>query len=433
VAQDRRLVAVMFTDMVGYTALIQADERVGVERRDRYWSALESVHDAFGGTIVQRLGDGSMSMFPSSLAAVQAAVTAQRELAAEDVQVRIGLHVGEVIVEPERLTGEAVNSAARIESFAVPGGVMLSDAAYDQIRSQRDVGVVPLGRFKLKNVGRPFELYAVSADGLVVPDPAVLEGKGERLASLPSNLPSPTGALVGRSDELATLADLVRGHRVVTLTGPGGVGKTTIAVELGRMLAPEFLDGVAFVPMAAVTEPEDFLPALADALDVKEAEGRSLGDGVVALIGDRKALLLLDNLEQVVAAATDVAGLVDRCPELQVVATSRTPLRIAAEREYVLAPLEVGSAVELFAERARTTRSSFEVTEENAAPSKPCVGVSTGCRSRSSSPPRDCGCCLPRRFSSGSTTPWTCSPQGHATAPSDTRRSAPRSTGATRF
>src|SRR5207245_3686851 len=119
-------------DMVGYTALMQADERLAVDKRDRYVSGLARHHDGFGGTIVQHLGDGSMSMFPSSLAAVLAAVEIQRELAAHDVSVRIGVHVGEVIVEPERLTGEAVNIAARIESFAVPGGVLLSDSAYEQ-------------------------------------------------------------------------------------------------------------------------------------------------------------------------------------------------------------------------------------------------------------------------------------------------------------
>src|SRR5439155_13149470 len=196
---DRQLVAVMFTDVVGYTALMQTDERVAIDKRDRYMRALEGHHDDFGGTIVQRLGDGSMSMFPSSLAAVSAAVAIQRELTAHDVPVRIGVHVGEVIVEPERLTGDAVNIAARIESFAVPGGVMLSDSAYDQIKNRNDVGVVPLGRFRLKNVGRPFELYAVSADGVVVPDPAVLEGKGERFASLPSNLPEAAALLIGRA------------------------------------------------------------------------------------------------------------------------------------------------------------------------------------------------------------------------------------------
>ena len=324
---DRRLVAVMFTDMVGYTALIQTDERLAVDTRQRYVAALDRQHDAFGGTIVQRLGDGSMSMFPSSFAAVGAAVAMQQEFAAQDVPVRIGVHVGEVVVEPERLTGEAVNIAARIESFAVPGGVMLSDAAYDQIRNRSDVAVVALGRFRLKHVGRPFELYAVSADGIVVPDPGALEGKGERLASLPSNLPDPATGLVGRADDLAALFKLAREHRVVTITGPGGVGKTRIVSELGRRLAPEFLDGVAFVPMADITEAEDFLPALAETLDVKEAEERTLGEGIIALIGNRKALLLLDNLEQIVTAAPEIARIVERCPELRIVTTSRTPLQ----------------------------------------------------------------------------------------------------------
>jgi predicted ATPase/class 3 adenylate cyclase len=378
---ERRLVAVMFTDMVGYTTLIQADERVGVDKRDRYVSALESHHAAFGGTIVQRLGDGSMSMFPSSLAAVQAAVAIQQELAPQEIPVRIGVHVGEVVVEPERLTGVAVNIASRIESFAEPGGVMLSDAAYDQVKSRSDVGVVSLGRFRLKNVGRPFELYAVSADGVVVPDPGALEGKGERFASLPSNLPDPAAPLVGRAADLATLVELAREHRIVTITGPGGVGKTRIVVELGRLLAPEFLDGVAFVALADITEPAQFLPTLADTLDVKEAEGRTLEDGIAALIGDKKALLLLDNLEQVVSAASEIARLVDRCPGLRIVTTSRTPLRITAEREYPLAPLglppesDLGAteslvsypAVALFVERARTTRGTFELGVENAA------------------------------------------------------------------
>jgi predicted ATPase/class 3 adenylate cyclase len=361
---ERRLVAVMFTDMVGYTALLQADERLGIEKRQRYVAALERHHDAFGGTVVQRLGDGSMSMFPSSLAAVQAAVAIQQELAAQDVVARIGIHLGEVIVEPERLTGDAVNIAARIESFAVPGGVMLSDEAYAQLRNRSDVSVVSLGAFRLKNVGRPFELYAVVADGLVVPEPDTLEGRGERFLSLPSNLPEPGTPLVGRAADLVSLSDLVRDERVVTITGPGGVGKTRLLAALGRLLAPEFPDGLAFVALADVNDPAGFVPSLAASLDVKEAEGRTLGDGIETLLGGRRALLLLDNLEQIVtAAAPEVARLVEACPELRVVTTSRTPLRVAAEREYALAPLETGPAVSLFVERA----PSLALTPANEA------------------------------------------------------------------
>ena len=275
----RRLVAVMFTDMAGYTAMIEADERLAVDKRDGYLRAVERHHQSFGGTIVQRLGDGTMSMFPSALAAVQAAVAIQRELASKDVLVRIGVHVGEVVVEPDRLTVEAVNVAARIESFAVAGGVMLSDSAYDQVKNRTELTAISLGRFTLKNVARPFELFAVSAAGIVVPDPRTLEGKGWQLAGLPSNLPEATGALVGRDPDLALLVQMARDHRVVTVTGPGGVSKTSIVLELGRILAPEFAGGVAFVELAEVRDVEQFLPALAEALDVREAEGRSLGEG----------------------------------------------------------------------------------------------------------------------------------------------------------
>ena len=280
---------------------------MALDKRDRYMSALESHHDTFGGTIIQRLGDGSMSMFPSLACCGARAVEIQRELAAEDIPIRIGVHVGEVVVDSERLTGDAVNIAARIESFAVPGGVMLSDSAHDQIKNgATSASSTADGSGSQRRA--LVELYAVAAEGIVVPDPEALQGKGERFASLPSNLPEPTTPLVGRAADLASLVELAHEHRVVTITGPGGVGKTRIVVELGRLLAPEFLDGVAFIALAEVTDPAQFVPVLADALDVKEAEERTLAGGVAALIGDKKALLLLDNLEQVVAAAPDGGG-----------------------------------------------------------------------------------------------------------------------------
>jgi predicted ATPase/class 3 adenylate cyclase len=369
---ERRLVAVMFTDMVGYTALLQADERLGVEKRERYLAAVDRHHDALGGTVVQRLGDGSMSMFPSSLAAVQAAIAIQAELAPQEVPVRIGVHAGEVIVETERLTGDAVNVAARVESFAVPGSVFVSDAVYEQIKNQADIDVAPLGSFRLKNVGRPLDLYAVAGDGLAVPDRTMLEGKGEAVVAVRATLPQPSSALLGRDRELAELADLVLRHRVVTITGPGGVGKTRLVTELGRRLEPEFPDGAAFVGFADVTEAQDFVPALGAALDVKEAEERSVMDGIVALVGDRVVLLVLDNLEQIVSAAPDVAELAARCPELRIVATSRTPLRIAGESLYPLPPLESDDAVALFATRAQAVSPEFRLAEHAGAVEEIC-------------------------------------------------------------
>ena len=187
---------------------------------------------------------------------------------------------------------------------------MLSDSAYDQIKNRSDVGVVGLGRFRLKNVGRPFELYAVSADGVVVPDPARAGGQG-RAVREPAEQPARAGRATGRSGRRPGVARRARRANIGSSRSraPAASGRPASLVELGRLLAPEFLDGVAFVALADVTDPADFLPALAEALDVKEAEERTLGDGVVALIGDRKALLLLDNLEQVVAAAPEVARL----------------------------------------------------------------------------------------------------------------------------
>jgi predicted ATPase/class 3 adenylate cyclase len=359
---ERRLTAVMFTDMVGYTALMQSDETTAVAKRDRYVSALDREHDAAGGTIVQRLGDGSLSMFPSVLAAVHAAVAMQRDLSAAEIPVRIGIHIGDVLVEPDRLTGDAVNVAARVESFAVPGSVFLSDTAYDQIKNHADLEVSSLGSFQFKNVGRPFDLYAIAGDGLVVPDRSELEGKGEALVAIRSPLPEPTSELLGRGRELADLAGLVRASRVVTMTGPGGVGKTRLATEVARTLMPEFPDGAAFVGFVDVTDADGFLPGLAAALDVKEAEERSFLDGIVALIGDRKVLLVLDNLEQIVDAAPSVAELAIRCPGLQLLVTSRVPLRIAAERLYAVDPLPAGDAAALFTARAESTSPGFDGT-----------------------------------------------------------------------
>ena len=376
---ERQLAAVMFTDIEGFTALMQTDEALALSKRERYTRVVEEQHKAFGGTIVQYFGDGSLSTFGNSVDAVACAVAIQKEFQSPiEVPVRIGIHVGNVMADPTGLVGDAVNIASRIESFGYPSAVMISDSVHDQVKNQAEFDFLDLGKFRLKNVGRPFSIYAVATPGLAVPRPDFLRGKGEHLASLPANLPDPLSPLLGRDADLAALAELLAQHRVLTLTGPGGIGKTRTAIELCHNSTQEFLDGISFVALSDVADPEEVIPTVADALDVKEAEGRSLAQGVAALVGDKKALLLLDNLEQVVDAAPAIAELADACPELRMVVTSRTPLRIMAEHEYALSPLALPpaggsglddvsnySSVALFTERARAANSDFELNADN--------------------------------------------------------------------
>ena len=192
-------------------------------------------------------------------------------------------------------------------------------------------------------------------------------------------LPDVPRPIRGRDSDLQAVAKLARDHRVVTITGPGGVGKTRTLVELGHILAADF-DGVAFISLAHVSEPTEFLGALGAALDVKEAEDRSLANGLASLLEGNTALLLLDNFEQIVAAAPDVAALVTNCPGLHVVISSRAPLHLASEQEYQLEPLDVPPessantveaisaypAVTVFVERARSMQASFALTSANA-------------------------------------------------------------------
>ena len=377
----RQLAAVMFVDIVGYTALMQADERAAIESRTKFQQVLRLQHDAFGGVVVELRGDGALTIFPSSVDAIRCATAIQWECSEPPVvPLRVGIHAGEVIVDEHNVIGDAVNIASRIESFGVPGGVLVSDAVYEQAKNQPGLDFVRLGTFRLKNVGRPFEIYALSGPGLAVPDSQLLEGKGERFASLPTNLPQPATPLIGRDDDVATVLALVERSRMVTITGPGGVGKTRLAMEVGQRLTSRFPDGVSFVSLATVSDAADFVPALATALDVKEAEGRNTGDGIVALIEDRNAMLVLDNLEQVIRAAPDISNLVERCPRLHLLLTSQAPLRISGEQLYALSPLALPApngltrvqattaypSVALFVNRARAIRNDFEVTADNA-------------------------------------------------------------------
>jgi TolB-like protein len=166
----RKLAAIMFTDMVGYTALMQEDEKLAKLKRDRHRKVLEEQIKKFNGEILQYYGDGTLSIFNSGVEAVQSAIKIQLELNNEPkVVLRIGLHTGDIVFDEGGIYGDGVNIASRLESLSVPGGILISEKLQDELFNHPDLKTKPLGKFNLKNVKKPVEIYAVSVDGIVVP------------------------------------------------------------------------------------------------------------------------------------------------------------------------------------------------------------------------------------------------------------------------
>ncbi|HET6766554.1 MAG TPA: adenylate/guanylate cyclase domain-containing protein, partial [Chitinophagaceae bacterium] len=182
---QRKLGAVMFADMTGYTAMMQEDEAHAKLLRNRHRQTLESLIPAHHGTILQYFGDGTLSIFDSAADAVRCGVAIQNELQKEPVvKLRIGIHSGDIVYDSEGIYGDCVNIASRIESLSVPGAVLFSAKVFDEIKNQRDIKAKPIGKFHLKNVKQPLEVYAATNDGLVIPMPAEIHGKTVEPSSL---------------------------------------------------------------------------------------------------------------------------------------------------------------------------------------------------------------------------------------------------------
>lgn len=222
--QVRQLAAIMFADMTGYTAMMQEDEQKAKTLRSRQKQTLENFIPAFNGRIIQYFGDGTLSMFGSAIDAVKAAVEIQKELQKEPkVQLRIGIHSGEVVLDKDGLYGDCVNLASRIETLAVPGSVFISDKVFDEVKNQKDISTVSLGRFSLKNVNRQVDVYAIASDGLVIPTTAQLgakTGSEKSIAVLPfvnmSNDPDNEYFSDGMSEEILNALTRVEGIRVTS-------------------------------------------------------------------------------------------------------------------------------------------------------------------------------------------------------------------------
>ena len=370
----------LFSDIEGSTALLS---RLG----DRYAEALSAQRAVLRGAIgashgheLGTEGDSFFVVFESASDAVRCCVAAQLALASRDwpdgavVRVRMGLHSGEPTRHEDGYVGMDVHRAARIAATAHGGQVVLSDATRVLAEPLLPAGVSvrDLGWHRLKDIEAPERIYQLAA--------ARLEQRFPPLRSLgaQTSLPLPMTPLVGRDGDVERLGASLRrpAVRLVTLTGTGGVGKTRLALAAAASLGEAFQHGVYFVPLAAVRDAEVMWRTLADGLDISGA--RPAAEIVTEHLGNRQALLVLDNLEQLDGAAGVVAALLSAAPGLVILATSRRPLHLQGEHEQPVLPLEVPreagvedvaacAAARLFAQQAAMVRPGFALTPGNAA------------------------------------------------------------------
>jgi predicted ATPase/class 3 adenylate cyclase len=333
-------VTFLFTDVEGSTQLLRElgaeayAEALGEHRR-----LIREACSAQGGVEVDTQGDAFFFAFPTAPGAVAAAAALTEALAAGPIRVRAGMHTGSPLVTDEGYVGDDVHLAARLAASAHGGQVVLSRATAELV----DAPLAELGGHRLRDLPDAVEVLQLG------------NGSFPPLRTVSStNLPTPASSFVGRADEVrAVVAKVQAGARLLTLTGPGGTGKTRLAIEAASALVPSYEAGVYWVGLAT----------LRDATLVPETISTTLGarDGLAEHIGDRELLLLLDNLEQVIDAAPEIVALVEQCPNLTVLATSRELLRVRGEVEYAVPPLAETEAVSLFCER-----SGIEPSEEIA-------------------------------------------------------------------
>ncbi len=382
-----RTLTFLFTDLEGSTRLWERYPAAMPAALSRHDAILREAIDGSRGTVVKTTGDGMMAVFGGAIDAAAACLAAQRALVAEPwgeagpLRVRMGVHCGEAEERGGDFFGNTVNRTARIMAAGHGGQVLLSASAGALAAEQLPdgAGLLDLGEHHLRDLGRPEHLFQLVHPDLPSRFPPLVTAR-----SAGTDLPARVAALIGRRDEIAQITDrLAEGSvRLLTLTGPGGTGKTTLAIRVARDLAGGFRDGVSFVDLSGARDTNAAMVAIARAVGLGEIFDRDLEDELTDHLRDRRMLIVLDNLEQVTVAAGVVAGLLSDCPGLTVLATSREALHVRAEQVFAVPPLalppagrghetaqEVGGseAVQLFVDRARVVRPEFELTDDNAA------------------------------------------------------------------
>jgi predicted ATPase/class 3 adenylate cyclase len=377
-------VTFLFTDIEGSTRLLQELGDGYRAVHERHGAILRAAIRDNGGHEIRTEGDSFFAVFSSPTRGVGAAAEAQRSLADEHwphgrpLKVRMGLHTGEAALAGGEYLGSDVHRAARIAAAGHGGQVLLSDATRALVEDGLPDGVRArdLGDHELKDFDAARHLFDLVMDGLPSDFPPIRSAGGPRRVELPA----PRTSFVGRQRELDDIGDLLGRARLLTLTGPGGSGKTRLAQRAAADQVDRFEEGVVWVDLSDVVDPSLVLPAVAGALGVRSEASGDLFHALVEHVVDREVLLVVDNVEQVVDAAPDIGRLLDAAPRVKVLATSRVPLHLSGEHEYLVRPLPLPDptrpeleslttceSVMLFVERAAAVRGGFTITEDNAA------------------------------------------------------------------
>lgn len=371
----------LFTDIEGSTRLLQRAGAAAPRVIGQHHEILQAAVADHGGAVRRTEGDAFFATFDAPADAVRCAVAAQRRIAAatwpveEPPRVRMGVHTGEAVVVGREFVGLEVHRAARIMSAGWGGQVLVSEVVAAAVRHRLDgVHLRDLGAHRLKDLPEVEHLHQVVAPGLRTEFPA-LRGHD----TVPHNLPTPVTSFVGRGREVEEVGDLLRSTRLLTLTGPGGTGKSRLSIEVATRSLADHPDGVFFVALAGISDPDLVMSAVAATLGLATTGAQMPLEQVCEHLADQDVLLVLDNFEQVLAAAPDLAKLLGAAPNLRVLVTSRAPLRVSGEHEYLVPPLTLpapgvglqevraSEAAELFVARASATRPDFELTTANAA------------------------------------------------------------------
>jgi predicted ATPase/class 3 adenylate cyclase len=355
-------VTFVFSDVEGSTQLLERHTDLMGDALARHHAIFEAVVPAHRGVIFETIGDAVYAAFADAADAVAAALNVQLELRSQDwgaierIACRIAVHGGDVVRRGDHYFGAALFRCSRLQSIGYGEQILLSAASADAVgtRLPTECGLIDLGEHRLKDLADPEHVFMLVHPNLrsAFPPPKSIDLH-------PNNLPSHLTALIGREDEMPEVVGLVRSHRLVVLTGPGGIGKTRLALAVAAEALADHPHGTFFVGLANARHRGEIPEAIADVLGIARVAGDDVAGRVASFLAQRPMLLVLDNLEQIAEAGIALLPLLEAAPQLRLLVTSRTPLRVRGERVVHVRPLESvapqggpGSGVSLFIERA---------------------------------------------------------------------------------